>query len=146
MSTTIVKQQVIIHASPSTVWSKLTDPDETEKYFFKTRVHSLWTEGSSISFTRKLLGIFTFKLSGTIMKIEKEKLLEYTLKKHVWFGEPASFEFSLVTITLTPDGDTTIVAICDHVGDYKGAEKRYAKSVKGWEKILHGLKEITEMK
>jgi uncharacterized protein YndB with AHSA1/START domain len=142
----VVKKHVTIEASPEEVWQALTDPKFTKNYYFGCEVHSSWKIGSSIRFTRKIFW-YTFELKGEIRKIKPMKLLQYTLMKHKFFGKSDSTNYSLVTdeLSLLEDGKT-ILSITDDVGDAPGAEKRYRKSIQGWDNILHGLKQFLEEK
>ncbi|MEO5776580.1 MAG: SRPBCC domain-containing protein [Flavobacterium sp.] len=134
----IVKKHIVIKAEPSAVWDALTNPEKTQQYFFNCRVISQWKSGSPITFKGRMFFFFKIELKGEILKIEPEKLLQYTLANH---GSPGH---STVTDTLEyKDGKTTL-SITDDVGKEEGAEKRYKKSVKGWDKILKGLKELVE--
>lgn len=82
--------------------------------------------------------IIPIELKGTIDKVDEGKLLQYTLVNK---GDKSK---STVTDKLTPAKDDTILTITDDVGQGEGAEKRYKRSVKGWDKILKGLKEFCE--
>ena len=77
-------------------------------------------------------------MKGEIIKATPGKLLKYTLKN----GKGKSATTSTVTDELTYiDGKTTL-SVTDDVGSGEGAEKRYHKSVKGWDKVLSGLKKL----
>ena len=134
----IVKKKIVINAKPSAVWDALTNPEKTKKYFFKCKVISDWKPGSTITFKGNLFFIINMEMKGEILKIEPENILQYTLANH---GSPG---FSTVTETLQYINDRTTLTITDDVGTEDGAEKRYKKSVKGWDKILKGLKELVE--
>jgi hypothetical protein len=70
------------------------------------------------------------------------KLLKYSLKNGKENDEHAGT--SIVTDTLNYEDGETILSITDDVGDTEGADKRYERSVKGWDKILTDLKELLE--
>lgn len=136
----IVRKQIAIRAGSDQVWRALTDPNITERYFFGCRVHSDWIVGSPITFTRKILWIFPFELQGTIVKVFRGKLLQYTLK-----NKRSSTE-SHVTIELYEENGKTIVSVNDDVGgEDENAAERFKRSLKGWDKILNGLKRVTEI-
>ncbi len=84
--------------------------------------------------------IMKIVLKGKILKIKPEKLLQYTL------GNTNSDSFSTVTDKLDYKNGKTILTITDDVGEGEGAEKRYKRSVKGWKKVLNGLKNLVEEK
>jgi len=133
----IVKKHIAIKAPADVVWDALTNPEKTKKYFFHCRVISTWKAGSPITFKGRLYWIIPIKMKGEIKKIEPGKLLQYTLSNK---GGSAS----TVTDELKFAGGVTTVHITDDVGQGEGAEKRYHRSVKGWDKILKGLKELVE--
>ncbi len=137
----IVKKSITINAKPAKVWSALTDPEKTKKYFFHSKVFSDWKEGSSITFKGKIFLIKSIEMNGKIIAIEPNKFLKYTLKNG---SDETSKSFSTVTDTLTfADGKTTL-SITDDVGQGDGAEKRFKRSEKGWDKVLKGLKKVVE--
>lgn len=82
-------------------------------------------------------------MTGRILEIIPEKLLKYTLKNEDDEEEDAS-NHSTVTEELTYHEGLTTLAVLDDVGQGKGVEERYKKSVEGWDKVLKGLKELVE--
>lgn len=139
MNEFIVKKQVTIEASPSKVWDALTDPAKTKKFFFNCEVISSWKVGSPITFKGKIFYIKKIEMTGEILKIEPGRFLQYTLKN----GNSDS-SISTVTDELISDNEKTILKISDDVGQGKGAEIKYKRSLKGWDKILMRLKELVE--
>jgi len=134
----IVKKHIDISAPIETVWDALTNPQKTKKYFFHCRVHSTWTPGSPITFKGYMFWIIPIELKGMIDKVDEPKLLQYTLKNSKDNSQ------STVTDKLSFKDGVTTLHITDDVGAGEGAEKRYAKSVKGWNKVLQGLKKLCE--
>ena len=140
MKNFVVKKSITINAPANQVWDALTDPEKTKEYFFKCRVFSDWKVGSPIVFKGKMFWIIPIEMKGIITKIEPSKLLQYTLSNK----SDDSKTTSTVTDELTEENGVTTVNITDDVGQGDGAEKRYNRSVKGWDKILNGLKEFVE--
>jgi len=138
MNQYIVKKRVTLNASPLVVWDALTNPEMTKKYFFHCGVYSNWREGSPITFKGKIFLIKNIELRGTIVRAEPGKLLKYTLQNTKDESQ------SVITDQLTYENGKTILSISDDVGNGAGADKRYKRSVKGWEKVLKGLKEVVE--
>lgn len=137
----IVKKQIDIRAEPSAVWDALTNPEKTKEYFFNCEVHSEWKVGSPISFKGKIFLIKKIEMHGTILEIESEKLLRYELENKD--GEDDAGK-STVTDQLSYNNGITTLSITDDVGSGEGAEERYERSEKGWDKVLKGLKDLVE--
>ncbi len=139
----IVRKQIDLQAEPAEVWEALTNPELTKKYFYGCKVSSKWKVGSRISWKRKFLWM-KIELTGKITQIEPQKLLQYTLQNSNSEESDGIVSQSLVTDTLTYKNGITTLSVSDDVGQGEGAEKRYNKSVKGWDKILNGLKKLVE--
>lgn len=139
MKNYVVKKSIVINSPAEAVWDALTNPEKTKEYFFHCRVLSDWKVGSPITFKGRMFLIIPIEMKGKIQEVTPGKLLKYTLSN----GKKGD-STSTVTDELTfADGKTT-VDITDDVGQGDGAEKRYKRSVKGWDKVLKGLKEFIE--
>lgn len=75
----VVRKKISIRAEPSEVWNALTNPEKTKEYFFNCEVYSDWEVGSTIVFTGTLFLIKKIEMKGQILKIEPNKLLQYSL-------------------------------------------------------------------
>src|ERR1043165_4356167 len=137
----IVKKRIRLRAKPDKVWRALTDPNITKKYFFNCGVYSDWKPGSSIKFKGRVFLIKKIELEGNILDVEPNKLLRYSLRNQ---SDKMGGSVSTVTDELFYEDGLTILTITDDVGSGEGAEKRYKRSLKGWDKILTGLKKIVE--
>ncbi|WP_020594641.1 SRPBCC family protein [Spirosoma panaciterrae] len=142
MKNFVVRKKISLKATPEEVWSALTNPEKTKKYFFNCEVFSDWEVGSTILFTGRMFLIRKIELKGQILKYEPNKLLKYTLMNEG--ADEESGNFSTVTDELTYKDGKTILSITDNVGPAKGAEERYERSLKGWDTILKGLKKVVE--
>lgn len=143
MNAHTVSKQVQINAPKEKVWQALTDPEMTKEYFFHCEVTSDWHKGSSITFHGKMFWIIPIEMTGTILDIDPGNMLKYTLKNgHK--KEDAPDNFSTVTDTLVYANGITTLSITDDVGSAEGYEDRVAKSEKGWDKVLSGLKKLVE--
>jgi uncharacterized protein YndB with AHSA1/START domain len=143
MSDFIVRKEIILNATLPEVWDALTNPEKTKEYFFHCKVLSDWKPGSPIMFKGRIFFFKKIELKGEILACERERLLKYTL--HNGEGDGVK-SFSTVTMELTYMDSKTILNISDDVGRGEGAEKRYKRSVKGWDKVLQGLKELVDQK
>nr|WP_294942401.1 SRPBCC domain-containing protein [uncultured Mucilaginibacter sp.] len=137
----IVKKSINIKAEPAEVWDALTNPQKTQKYFFKCRVISDWKEGSKITFKGKMFWIIPIKLTGKILAVEPGKLLQYSLRNA---SDKEGKTTSTVTDKLTYQNGETTLFVTDDVGEGEDAEKRYKRSENGWDKVLRGLKKLVE--
>jgi uncharacterized protein YndB with AHSA1/START domain len=135
-----VHQKITLNAEPSVVWDALTNPEKTKEYFFNCRVISDWKAGSPITFKGRMFWVIPIEMKGKIIKAEPGKLLKYSLTN----GKGADASTSTVTDELTYENGKTILSIHDNVGHGEGAKKRYHRSVKGWHKVLKGLKVLVE--
>jgi uncharacterized protein YndB with AHSA1/START domain len=129
----IVKKRIRLRA--------LTDPNITKKYFFNCGVYSDWKPGSRISFKGRLFLIKKIELDGMILEVKPNELLKYSLRNQ---GDRTGNSFSEVTDELMYDDGITILTVTDNVGEGKGAETRYKRSRKAWDKVLKGLKKVVE--
>jgi uncharacterized protein YndB with AHSA1/START domain len=134
----VVKKSIRLNATPGEVWDALTNPKKTKKYFFNCAAYSDWREGSPITFRGKLFFVKKIEMHGTIIKAEPGKILKYTLKNS------GSMSVSTVTDRLSYGDGQTILSVSDDVGNDEDSEKRYKRSVKGWNKVLKGLKKLVE--
>lgn len=140
MDNHIVSKQIDIKATPEQVWDALTNPEKTKEYFFHCRVQSDWKPGSPITFKGKMFLLINIEMHGTIIEAVPNKHLEYLLKNRDGEEESSSHVTDLLSYN---DGITTL-SVTDNVGSGEGAEERYKKSMKGWDKVLEGLKELVE--
>ncbi|MFB9844301.1 SRPBCC family protein [Mucilaginibacter ginsenosidivorans] len=136
----VVKKSISIHAPAEVVWDALTNPEKTKKYFFNCKVFSDWKVGSPIVFQGRMFLLIPVKLEGVITEVKPNKLLRYKLFSDVDDRGGSS----TVTDELEYLNGQTVLHITDDVGVGEGAEGRYERSVKGWDKILNGLKDLVE--
>lgn len=130
-----VHQQIELNADAMTVWDALTNPEKTREYFFGCRVFSDWKPGSPITFKGRMFWFIPIQMHGEIIKVKPGKLLKYRLRNK-------GGSTSTVTDRLEYQDGKTTLSIHDDVGAGEGAEKRYHRSVKGWHKVLTGLKDF----
>jgi uncharacterized protein YndB with AHSA1/START domain len=66
-----------INSSLADVWDALINPEKIKLYLFGTNTQCDWKVGSTLRFTGEWEGK-AYEDKGTILSIEKEKLLKYT--------------------------------------------------------------------
>jgi uncharacterized protein YndB with AHSA1/START domain len=140
MGNFVVQKTIELNAPVAQVWDALTNPEKTRKYFFHCRVFSDWKPGSAITFKGRIFLIKKIELRGEIIEATPNVILKYQLNNE----SGGTKTTSVVTDILTPENGKTILSVSDDVGDGPGAKERYERSLKGWDKVLAGLKKLVE--
>ncbi len=130
-----------INASTAEVWNALTNKELIKEYFFGTDANTDWKEGSPISFTGTWEGT-TYEDKGTILKIEKEKLLQHDYWSSFWGNDVGTDERSVITYEITGNetAETTLTVKQD---GFKDASSR-DHSTGNWQGILKNIKKLLE--
>jgi len=134
------KQSITIAAPRTKVWEALTKPELVKKYFFGTNVESSWKKGDPIRFTGEWDGK-PYEDKGTILDIEKNKLLKYSYYSS-FSGKPDVPEnYSNVTYKLTDMGGNT-----EYVVEQEGLETEDAArhTEQNWAHIMEELRKLLE--
>lgn len=140
----VVNKTILVKATVTKVWDALTMPELTKKYFMGCEVHSDWKVGSLISWTGEKDG-YPIEVKGKILEIEPLKRIKYTAWSKMSGLEDIPANHTIVTIVMADLNDATELTVTDeNFGAGDGGEKRYQDSVKGWDMILNGLREIVE--
>lgn len=140
----VVYKTIKVKADALHVWEALTNPKLTKKYFFGCEVHSDWRVGSPIVWTGTYQGK-NVEVKGSIKQIEPIRLLQYTAWSKESGLDDIPSNHTIVTARITQSGEETTLTITDeNFGWDEGAEQRYQASVKGWDMVLKGLKDLVE--
>lgn len=131
-----VEKTVEISAPVSKVWRIFTDPVLTRQ--MGGEYVSEWKVGSSFSW-KALDG--QIQTSGSILKIEPEKLLQHNLFRS---SEPSTRSvLSVITYEFhEQNGNTTILAREDF--SHPINDEEYAAALDGWDAALRSVKAIAE--
>lgn len=136
----ILEVSTLINASKSVVWKALTDPEQIKKYLFGTETISDWKIGSPITFS----GVWEGKPyidKGTILQIEKEKILKYNYWSSFSGTEDVPANYANITYSLKErDGQTMFTILQDGI---KTKEAR-DHSEQNWRMVMNSLKELLE--
>ena len=136
----ILEVSTPINASKSVVWKALTDPEQIKKYLFGTETISDWKIGSPITFS----GVWEGKPyidKGTILQIEKEKILKYNYWSSFSGTEDVPANYANITYSLEEkDGQTMFTILQDSI---KTKEAR-DHSEQNWRMVMNSLKELLE--
>jgi uncharacterized protein YndB with AHSA1/START domain len=136
----IAKAEVKINAKTDKVWEALTTPSIIKQYLFGTETISDWKEGSRITFK----GVWEGKEyidGGTILKIEPEKILQYTYWSSMSGTEDIPENYATITFEISIDGNATLLTLTN---DNCKTEKMRDHLAENWKAVLNGLKEIVE--
>jgi uncharacterized protein YndB with AHSA1/START domain len=128
--------EVEIATTPERLWTALTDPEETRKYWYGALSISDWKVGSRWTSESEDGEVF---LDGEILEIDPPRRLVHTL--HVVHEAAAAAEApSRIEFEITQIGDRCRLTVT-HTG--RGpATIDYTTG--GWETIFAGLKELLE--
>jgi len=127
-----------IRASQAAVWTAVTDPDFTEKYWSGTRLEADWRVGGKVALRDPNAGVTD---TGEVLTWEPPNRLAYSFS--VAFDPVFAAEgHSRVTIELEPTGEMVKLTLT-HDG-FPPASKVLAAVSQGWPSILSSLKTLLE--
>ena len=131
-------ETVSINAPTSEVWGALTDSATIQKFMWGTHATSEWKKGSPLTFEGEWEGK-AYKEKGTILEIEREKLMKYTYLSSGNDDKPENY--AIITYRLSGNNGTTQMSVTQ-----EGAKNQEAleHSKDGWKTILGNLKKLLE--
>jgi uncharacterized protein YndB with AHSA1/START domain len=132
---------ILINKPVSLVWKALIDPEKIKEYLFGTETETDWKPGSPIRFRGTWQGQ-SYEDKGTILKVEKEKMLSYTYWSSMSGKPDVPENYATVTFTLIPGTDSTKLTITQT--NNPGEESR-AHSESNWNMVLKTMKEKLEV-
>ena len=136
----ILNISVTIHAPVSKVWRALTDPEQIKKYLFGTETTTDWRVGSPITFSGLWEGK-SYVDKGTILQLEKDKLLKYNYWSSFSGTEDKPENYANITYALeNHNGNTLFYLTQDRI---KTKEAR-DHSEQNWNMVLNSLKDLLE--
>lgn len=143
MTKKTITSELMIIASAERVWSVLTEPLWTRQYMFDCEALSDWKPGSSLEWKSVKDGVVYVK--GHVVRIERHRLLEYTVFDP--FGGFAEIPENHLTVTITleqKNGQTNVSIVQGDFSVVANGEKRYQDSLGGWDFILAKIKSLAE--
>ena len=129
-----------INAPVAEVWDALINPTKIKKYLFGTDTHCDWKVGSSIRFTGEWEGK-SYEDKGTILAIEKEKLLSYDYWSSFSGVADMPENYQIVTFKLQSAGNKTVLNLAQQ---NIRSEETKAHSAENWKMVLGSLKDLVE--
>lgn len=145
----IVKNDIMINASPAEVWDALIDPEKTKVYMFGCEAISDWQVGSPLIWKGVFDGNEIVAVKGEVKTFEKEKVLAYTTIDPHADLEDIPENYTTVSCTLSAANDQTKLSVTQ--GDFANVadgERRYNDTISGggWGAILTEIKNLVESK
>ncbi len=144
----IIKNSITIDAPVEKVWDALTNSAQTKKYMFGCETVSDWKVGSTLLWKGTYEGKEMTFVKGTIVSIEPNKKLVYTVFDPNSIIQDIPANYLNVTYELVPEKEHTVLNVIQ--GDYATVaegERRYKESYnggEGWNPILIEIKKILE--
>ena len=148
MEKLFITNTITINAPASKVWDALTNPEQTKKYMFGCATVSDWKTGSSLLWQMELEGKEFIAVKGTIVDIQPEHYLAYTVIDPHSAIEDIPENYLIVTYDLKEENGATVLTVTQ--GDYNNVEdgeKRYLEAYnngEGWNPILVEIKKLLE--
>ena len=134
------KVNIRINAPVSKVWEGLTKPEMIKQYLHGTEAISDWRVGSPLVFKGTWKGK-SYSDKGVILKIEKERLFQYSWLSSMSGLEDRPENYSIITYNLRPvDGGTELSLTQENVAN----EEARKNSEKNWSDVLNVLKDLLE--
>ena len=143
MKELIVKKSIKINSSASKIWEVLTNPEFTKQYMFGCELISDWKVGSAVIWKGAADGKVYVK--GNLLKIETEKLLQFTVFDPNMGIEDTPSNYTTVTFELTSENNNVTLSVSQ--GDFAKiaeGEKRYNDTIAGWDLVSPKIKELSE--
>jgi uncharacterized protein YndB with AHSA1/START domain len=128
--------EVLIRTTPEELWRALTDPNETEKYFYNSRVESTWKPGERIQYR---MPDGSVAIDGTLIEVIPQR--KFSQMWHALWDDVISKEAPhKVTWEITPMGNVCKLSV---IHENPGPEA--LKQVSGGlVYIVSGLKTLIE--
>ncbi|MEO7427393.1 MAG: SRPBCC family protein [Fibrobacteria bacterium] len=138
----VSKASVTIQAAVPLVWDALVNPEKIKQYMLGSDAESDWRVGSEITWSGVWQGK-AYRDKGVILRLEPNKLLEYSHYSPLSGKPDDPANYHTVTIELADQGEVTLVALSQ---DNNASEKEQDGTTRNWETILQGLRDLLERK
>ncbi len=116
----------------------MTDPNETEKYFYQGRVKTTWKPGARIEYW---LPGEKLAIEGELLEVVPNRKIRHTWHA-LWDEKIAGDRPTVVTWEITPMGNSCKLSVTYE--DLEGRDETYRQVSGGLPYILSGLKTLLE--
>ncbi|MBD2755379.1 SRPBCC family protein [Spirosoma validum] len=137
----IVSQSIDINASPSKVWTVMTDPELIKEYLYGTETVTDWLVGSEIIFQGEYQDQ-SYRDKGIILESVPEERLSYSYWSGFSGAEDKPENYSIITYTLVRQDDNRTTFTWTQEGF--ATEEGYNHSRNTTGTLLEQIKEIAE--
>ncbi len=144
MSNRTTISKIIISASAPRVWEALTKPELVKQWQYGADVITDWQKGSPIVYHNEWEGT-VYEQKGTILEIEPEKLVKYTLFALRPGVEDKPENYFTMTYTLEEtNGQTTLAIIQDDPREQQQQQEGEQAEEENENGVLNSLKKLVE--
>jgi uncharacterized protein YndB with AHSA1/START domain len=140
MADHVATAEIEVGASPSRVWTALTEPEQIKKYMFGSEVETDWRPGSPIVWKGEYEGK-QYEDKGEIVEIEPERRLKVTHFSPLSGQEDLPENYHTLLYELEEHDGNTRVSLSQ---DNNPSEEAAKHSRANWEQMLSGLKQVVE--
>lgn len=130
--------ELFLRTEPAALWRALTQGEQTERYFFGSRVRSTFTPGAAIEYTQGPDA--TIIVDGEVLQVEQNRRLVQTWV--VRYDPSLSQECSTVTWLIEPRGENVKLTVTHELPQAPRTARHVA--TEGWSVVLSGLKTLLE--
>jgi uncharacterized protein YndB with AHSA1/START domain len=138
--TFIASAFITIHATRTSVWDALVNPETIKQYMFGTDVVSDWREGSQIFWRGESEGK-PYEDRGVILRLEPQRVLQYSHFSPLSGLSDKPENYHRVTVELSDEGAGTRVTLAQ---DNNSTEQEREHSEQNWGMMLDALKKLLE--
>ena len=140
MSNHTTTSKITIHAPITSVWEALTKPELVKQWQYGADVITDWQKGSPIVYRSEWEGT-VYEQTGTILEIEPDKLVKYTLfaPRPGMDDKPENY-FTMTYALEEINGKTTLTIIQDDPREQLPQEQTEESE----NSVLAGLKKLVE--
>lgn len=140
MSNHTTTSKIMIHAPVVSVWEALTKPELVKQWQYGANVITNWQKGSPIVYRSEWEGT-VYEQTGTILEIEPNKLVKYTLfAPRPGLDDTPENSFTMTYTLEEINGQTTLTIIQDDPREQLPQEQAEENE----NSVLEGLKKLVE--
>ena len=99
--------EILIQTTPGKLWAALTDPNETQKYFFGSRVETTWKPGAKIQYR---MPDGSIAIDGNLIEVVAERKFSQSCRFQ-WDDDVRKDPPLRMTWEITPMGNACKLAV-----------------------------------